>query len=212
MDDNEDGQQALNNVKITLLGGTGVGKTCIIKRFTLNSFDLETPSTSGGSYSIKTLDINGKEIQCDLWDTAGQEKFRSLGRHFYKDSYIVCLVYDITNYNSFNDLKTKWYEDLKLYGEKYSVLGVVGNKSDRYEEEEVKEEEARSYAEEIGATFMLVSAKTGDNIDLLFDTLVRKYLGPEFAVKLQEMQNGHVKGSALSKDKSSPKSNKGGCC
>ncbi len=132
--------------------------------------------------------IDNKPIQLDLWDTAGQEKYRSLGRHFYKDAYIVCLVYDITSLQSFEDLKTKWYNDLKTYGEKYSVLAVVGSKSDNYEKEEVKEEEARKYAKSIGATYMLTSAKTGDNIDLLFDTLIRQYLGPDFVKKVQEMK------------------------
>ena len=71
---------------------------------------------------------------------------------------------------------------------KYNVLAVVGSKSDNYEKEEVKEEEARKYAKSIGATYMLTSAKTGDNIDLLFDTLIRQYLGPDFVKKVQEMK------------------------
>ena len=143
----------------------------------------------GASYSHNVLEIDGnKSIQLELLDTAGQEKYRSLGRHFYKDSYIVCLVYDISYPQSFEDLKEKWYKDLKSYGEKYTVLAVVGSKSDCYENEEVKEEVAREYAKSIGATFMLTSAKTGDNINNLFETLVRQYLGPEFTKKVQEIK------------------------
>ena len=187
MEDGDEGSSE-NSVKVTLLGSTGVGKTCIIKRYTEDSFDENSQTTSGASYSQKPLMIDNKPIQLDLWDTAGQEKYRSLGRHFYKDAYIVCLVYDITSLQSFEDLKTKWYNDLKTYGEKYNVLAVVGSKSDNYEKEEVKEEEARKYAKSIGATYMLTSAKTGDNIDLLFDTLIRQYLGPDFVKKVQEMK------------------------
>ena len=73
-------------------------------------------------------------------------------------------------------LKSKWYDDLKIYGEKYNILTDVGNKSDCYENEAVTEKEGREYANSIGAIFMLVSAKNGDNIELLFDTLVRQYL------------------------------------
>ena len=70
-------------------------------------------STSGASYSQKFIEVDKKGVVLDLWDTAGQEKYRSLGRHFYKDAYIVCLVYDITILQSFKDIQEKWYKDLK---------------------------------------------------------------------------------------------------
>ena len=205
-------QNNADSVKITLLGSSGVGKTCIIKRYTEGSFDENSPSTAGASYSNKSLVIENKHIQLDLWDTAGQEKFRSLGRHFYKDSYIVCLVYDITSIQSFEDLKSKWYDDLKKYGEKYNILAVVGNKSDCYENEAVTEEEGRKYANSIGAIFMLASAKNGDNIELLFDTLVRQYLGPEFNKKVQEMkqEKGDIK--KVTRKNSADKKKKKKCC
>ena len=200
-----------DSVKITLLGSSGVGKTCIIKRYTEGSFDENSQSTSGASYSQKPLVIENKHIQLDLWDTAGQEKYRSLGRHFYKDAYIVCLVYDITNSQSFEDLKTKWYNDLKTFGEKSNILAVVGSKSDCYENEAVKEEEAREYANSIGAVFMLTSAKTGDNIELLFDTLIRQYLGPEFAKKVQEMKQDKGEVKKVTKNSVNKKKSKK-CC
>ena len=105
--------EKMETVKICLIGTSGVGKTCIIKRFNDDIFDHETVSTEGGSYSVKKVTINNKVVQCDVWDTAGQEKFHSITRLFYKDAYIVCLVYDITNYESFKELKEKWYDDLK---------------------------------------------------------------------------------------------------
>ena len=179
MNDEENEDQGIINIKVTLLGDSGVGKTCIIKRYTADDFNLNCGSSIGASYSQKILKINDKEITLDLWDTAGQEKYRALGRHFYKEAFIVCLVYDITNQLTFDNLKM-WYNDLKMYGEKYTVTAVVGNKSDCYEKEEVKEEEARKYAEEIKSHYFLVSAKTGDNIELLFKNLVIEYLGPEF--------------------------------
>ena len=200
----------VDSVKITLLGSSGVGKTCIIKRYTEGGFDENSQSTSGASYSQKPLVIENKHIQLDLWDTAGQEKYRSLGRHFYRDAYIVCLVYNITNSQSFEDLKSKWYTDLKAFGEKNNILAVVGNKSDCYESEAVREEEAREYANSIGAVFMLV-AKKGDNIDLLFDTLIRQYLGPDFTKKVEEMKQdkGEVKKVTKNSDnKKKPKK----CC
>ena len=113
MSESEEEEDNVDSVKITLLGSSGVGKSCIIKRYTDGGFDENSQSTSGANYSQKPLVIENKPIKLDLWDTAGQEKYRSLGRHFYKDAYIVCLVYDITNSQSFEDLKSKWYTDLK---------------------------------------------------------------------------------------------------
>ena len=205
----------MESVKVALLGSSGVGKTCIIKRYTEGNFDENSQSTSGASYSQKILKIETKSIQVDIWDTAGQEKYRSLGKRFYKDAYIVCLVYDITNKESFNDLKEKWYSDLKSFGEKYNILAVVGAKSDCYEKEEVAENEAREYAKSIGATFMLTSAKNGSNIELLFDTLVRQYLGPEFTKKVIEMKKDKGEVIQVTKEKSKDdhkKKKKGGFC
>ena len=201
----------VDSVKITLLGSSGVGKTCIIKRYTEGSFEENCQSTSGASYSQKPLVIENKPIKLDLWDTAGQEKYRSLGRHFYKDAYIVCLVYDITNSKSFEELKSKWYNDLKTFGEKNNILAVVGNKSDCYESEAVREEEAREYANSIGAVFMLTSAKNGDNIDLLFDTLVRQYLGPQFTKKVEEMKQDKGEVKKVTKNSVNKKKSKN-CC
>ena len=200
----------VDSVKITLLGSSGVGKTCIIKRYTEGGFDENSQSTSGASYSQKPLVIENKPIKLDLWDTAGQEKYRSLGRHFYRDAYIVCLVYDITNSQSFEELKSKWYNDLKTFGEKNNILAVVGSKSDCYENEVVKEEEAREYANSIGAVFMLV-AKKGDNIDLLFDTLVRQYLGPQFTKKVEEMKQDKGEVKKVTKNSVNKKKSKN-CC
>ena len=182
---NEEEEQGILNIKVTLLGDSGVGKTCIIKRYTSDDFNSDSGSSIGASYSQKILKINDKEITLDLWDTAGQEKYRALGRHFYKEAFIVCLVYDITSKQTFDNLKM-WYSDLIIYGEKYTVIAVVGNKSDCFEKEAVKEEEARKYAEEINSQYFLVSAKTGDNIKLLFKTLVEKYLGPKFRENIRK--------------------------
>ena len=174
-------------VKITLLGDPGVGKTCIINRFTEDKF-IQKGSTKGAQYSNKNLKIRNNLVKMDIWDTAGQEQYRALGRNFYRDSFIVLLVYDITNKNSFENLEKIWYPDLKEYGEEYKVLAVVGTKSDLYENEEVLEEEARNYAKEKDAIFMLVSAKNGNNINVLFNELAEKYLEKTFK-KVEEMEN-----------------------
>ena len=205
-----DNEQKADSIKITLIGNSGVGKTCIIRRYSLNHYVDNPTSTTGGNYSSKFVEIQGKKYQLDLWDTAGQERYRSLTKHFYKDAYIIVLVYDITKQDSFEELKSVWYPNVLQMGEKYTVLAVVGNKSDLFEDEEVKEEEARKYTESIGATFFQVSAKNGDNIELLFDTLVRKYLGPEFMENLAKLkkEKGEVEGGKITLDPKKQKKKK----
>ena len=176
-------------LKITLIGDTGAGKTCIINRYINDDFFSNKVSTMGVSCSNKLVKEDNKLLRVDLWDTAGQEQYRSLGRHFYKDSYVIILVYDITNRESFENLKIVWYKDLLKYNEKYTILAVVGNKSDLYEIEKVSEDEGRNYAKEINAIFMLVSAKNGDNINNLFNDIVNLYWEPIFQEKVDEMSN-----------------------
>ena len=112
-----------NVIKIVLIGNSGVGKTCISQRYVNDSYiDQKECSTIGSSYFVKNVYINGKEYILDIWDTAGQEKYRSIGKMFYKNAYIVLFVYDITNKKSFIDLKNVWYDELIKTGEKKAVM------------------------------------------------------------------------------------------
>ena len=173
-------QEKSISIKITLLGDSGVGKSSIILRYNLNTFQEDFHSTNGANYTQKKININDINYQLDIWDTAGQEKYRSLGRNFYRDAYIVILVYDIIRKDSFDNLKNIWYPELLKYGEKFKILAVVGNKCDRYEEETVNEDEGRAFANEIKAIFVTTSAKTGNNIKYLFYTLIDLYIKPDF--------------------------------
>ena len=192
-------------IKVTLIGNSGVGKTCIIARYTDDTFNENSASTIGVNFIEKAIQIDNKEYTLNIWDTAGQEKYQSLGKHFYKDSYIVCLVYDITNQESLDAIKSIWYPNLQKFGEQYSVLAVVGNKSDLYENGELADEEqAKNFAKEINATFMLTSAKNGDGINKLFKILTEKLLSnPKFSGK---------KGKGLSLDKNNNGQKKKKCC
>ena len=197
------------SIKVTLLGNPGVGKTCIISRYVDNIFNENNASTIGANYVEKEIKRNNKVYQLDIWDTAGQEKFHSLGKHFYKDSYVVIFVYDITNQESLDALKSIWYPDLQKYGEKYSVLAVVGSKCDLYESDELaNEEQAKAFAKEINALFMLTSAKSGDGINKLFDDLTDKFLSPEFNPKYKEMIGEKEGNVVLTKEKSNEEGKK----
>lgn len=163
-------------IKVTLIGESSVGKTCIINKYCKNIFNEDVDSTLGANYSQKKLERNGQKIRLDLWDTAGQEKYRAIGRHFYKESFIVCLVYDITNTDSFENLKKIWYPELVEYGEKYKIIGLIGNKVDKYLDETVSTEEGEKFAKEINAVYKRTSALKGIGIEDLFNELIDKYL------------------------------------
>ena len=199
------------SIKVVLIGNSGVGKTCISQRYVNDKFIANEQSTVGASYFQKTLEIDGKPIQLDIWDTAGQEKYRSMGKMFYKDALIVLFVYDITDKKSFLEIKNVWYYEIKNSGEKHLVLAVVGNKSDLYLNEQVDEDEARKWADDIGAIFALVSAKEGDCIDLLFDNVVKKYLSPDFVAKINSEKKRKGKTNNLEKSIESKKNKKRFC-
>ena len=127
--------------KVVLLGDSGVGKTCIISRYISNSFDKNSATTNGASFCSKNVKFEqlGKNLLLDIWDTAGQEKYKALTKFFYKDAAVCILVYDITRKESFDNLKNYWYNQLKENSDKNIIIGVAGNKSDLYESEQVKE-------------------------------------------------------------------------
>ena len=197
------------NIKIALLGDSGVGKSSIALRYTNDSFDDNYISTNGAAYSNKVVQKYGDTYQLDIWDTAGQERFRSLGKNFYKDAYIVLLVYDITRLESFENLKNIWYQELKENGEQNPIIAIVGNKSDLYEEEEiVKEEDARKYAKEIDALFNLVSAKNGLGIENLFNDILDAYLKNNYPEKIEKINQARKVSVRLDKKNHSDSENK----
>ena len=118
-DDEED--EGAQTCKVVLLGESGVGKTCIIARFINNTFEDNLISTTGASYAGKTMtfdEYGGKSIKFEIWDTAGQEKYRSLTKIFYKDAGAAILVYDITRKESFDELQKYWLNQIKDFAPK----------------------------------------------------------------------------------------------
>ena len=174
--------------KVVLLGDSGVGKTCIISRYISGAFDQNSPSTNGASYASKILTFErlNKTISLDIWDTAGQEKYKSLTKFFYKDAAVAILVYDTTQKESFESMKSYWYQQLQEFGSKDIILGVAGNKCDMYEKEEVSENDAKQFAESIGAFFEITSAKNNTGINDLFMNAANRFVDPNFKGKIGE--------------------------
>ena len=151
----EDSQE----IKTILVGMSGTGKTNIINAMTNQPFDSNKISTLTSTFIEKVIEINKKQYRIELWDTAGQEKYKSLTKIFLKDSKIVIFVYDITTQESFEEVNY-WVTTVKeILGEE-PVYGLVGNKKDLYMNEEIDEDTGRNKADEIGALFKLTSAKS----------------------------------------------------
>ena len=146
--------------KVIFLGEAGVGKTSLMKVSIGEKFDEVYNSSISLSFNPKEILYNNKKYIFNLWDTIGQEKYKSLTKIFYKKSKLVIFVYDITNRKSFENLNY-WVQSVndELANEKH-IKAIVGNKSDLYLKEEVSETEGKQYASEKNAKFKLCSAKS----------------------------------------------------
>ena len=168
-----------NRIKLILLGDVGVGKSAIIQRFYDNTFEENILTTFNASFLEKEVTIKGKKVVLEIWDTVGQEQYRSMTQLFVKNSKIIILVYNVTRMKTFESLNY-WYDFINKELGSNIVLGLAGNKTDlifedNYEEE-VSPEKGREFAEKIGASFALVSAKeSGNEIKVLFYELLTKY-------------------------------------
>ena len=191
-----------DDIKTILVGRTGTGKTNIINAIVGVKFDSSEMTTSTAAFVDKTIKVSGKDYHLAIWDTAGQEKFRSLTKIFIKDAKIVIFVYSITDKESFKEIDF-WLETVKnILGDK-PVLGLAGNKKDLFQEEQVGEEEGEKKAKEIGAIFKLTSAKTKVGINEFIEKLVEEYakkIGdiPDES-KGEKLKSGHDKEKKKSK-------------
>ena len=153
--------------KYIIIGDSAVGKSNILLRYIHDKFNEEFQSTIGVEFGAKNLKIEDKIYRIQIWDTAGQETFRSITRAYYKNSVCACVVYDITNKNTFQNVKS-WIEDCKKQSPKTVFLVLIGNKVDLEDRREVTYEEGSIYAQKNGMLFFETSAKTGKNIEEIF--------------------------------------------
>ena len=162
-------------IKVILVGEAGTGKTSLINTSIGMEFKDFLPSSATNSFAPKEIKIDGKKYILNLWDTIGQEQFRSLTKIFIKDSKIVIFVYDITNYKSFEEVDF-WLNTVKEILGDTAIFGLAGNKKDLFQNEKVIEEEGEKKAADNGAIFKLTSAKTGAGINDFMQSLLEKYV------------------------------------
>ena len=153
--------------KLIFLGDQGVGKSCILNRFMNNTFTEEYQATIGLDFQSKNVQIDNQDIHLLLYDTAGQEKFRSLIPMYTRDANIILLVYEVTSKDSFLHLN-HWLNDLTTVKKDEVIFVVVGNKTDLEDKREVSREEGEQFAKDNDYLFAEVSAKDGKGFQDLF--------------------------------------------
>ena len=183
MSKNEESKES--EIKVILLGDSGVGKTNLINIVTGKEFNENENVSIANSLSKKIIKLNENEYKINLWDTIGQEKFRQLTKLFYYNSKIVIFVYDITSRESFNSLPN-WVKEVEEIIGNDIIKGLIGNKIDLFLKEEVGQAEGEKFAKSINAEFLTVSAK--ESPPKLFEdflaVLVGKYISKQTGVKL----------------------------
>ena len=160
--------------KIVILGDTSVGKTCFFNRYVDNTFEEKTLGTIGIEYRLKNVQLeNGSTIKLQIWDTAGQERFNSISKSYYRGAHAIILIFSVTNKKSFENVKT-WVNQIKEETNEKITLILVGNKIDLVDKREIMENEGEELANEFDINYYECSAKTGENINLAFNELIKK--------------------------------------
>ncbi len=160
--------------KILLLGDSEVGKSCFLMRYSENVFIENYITTIGLDYKLKTVKLDtGKTIKVQLWDTAGQDKYRTIAKNYYKGSHGILLLYDITKQSSFDNIR-EWVRDIKEEVNEKAILFLIGNKIDMEDQRKIPKEKGVELAEEFKIPFFEASAKSGENVDEVFKALYNK--------------------------------------
>ena len=165
----------MSSIKLILVGEAQVGKTAIINQYIQNTFEEEYIATIGQEKQTKEITLkNGTKFKLEIWDTIGQDSYSAANKIFMRNAKIALLVYDITKEESFKNLNKFYTQVCDINGKDKIIFGVVGNKSDLYEERTVEEEDGQKYATDIGASFFETSAKDHDTIENLFEGICEK--------------------------------------
>ncbi|EOA38499.1 hypothetical protein CARUB_v10010267mg [Capsella rubella] len=157
--------------KVVLIGDSGVGKSNLLSRFTRNEFCLESKSTIGVEFATRTLQVEGRTVKAQIWDTAGQERYRAITSAYYRGALGALLVYDVTKPTTFENV-SRWLKELRDHADSNIVIMLIGNKTDLKHLRAVATEDAQSYAEKEGLSFIETSALEALNVEKAFQTIL----------------------------------------
>ncbi len=169
-----------NLYKILVLGDAAVGKTNFLIRFTENTFADNYINTIGFDYRSEIITIDEKKVKLQIWDTAGQDRYRSMTKNLYHKAQGVVLMFDVTCESSFNSIKS-WLKSIKdMSGDKMTIV-LVGNKIDDEKNRKISEEEAKELANENGLEYIAASGKANINVKETFYALAKNIMGRKLA-------------------------------
>lgn len=167
--------------KLLLIGDSSVGKSCLLLRFADDSYVDSYISTIGVDFKIRTVELEGKTVKLQIWDTAGQERFRTITSSYYRGAHGIIIVYDVTETESFNNVK-QWLNEIDRYATDTVCKLLVGNKCDLVDNKVVDSQTAKAFADELGIPFLETSAKDSINVEQAFLTMaaeIKKKMGSQ---------------------------------
>jgi len=156
--------------KLLLIGDSGVGKSCLLLRFADHTYTESYISTIGVDFKIRTIDLDGKTIKLQIWDTAGQERFRTITSSYYRGAHGIIVVYDVTDPESYNNVK-QWLNEIDRYASENVCKLLVGNKCDLMSKKSVDYDTAKEFADKLDIPFLETSAKAATNVEKAFLTM-----------------------------------------
>jgi len=154
-------------IKLLMIGDSGVGKSCLLLRFSDDSFTTSFITTIGIDFKIKTVEIDGKRVKLQIWDTAGQERFRTITTAYYRGAMGILLVYDITDEQSFLNIRN-WIRNIEQHASDSVQKILIGNKCDMTDDRIITKDRGQELADEYGIKFYETSAKTDQNVKEAF--------------------------------------------
>ena len=162
-------------IKLLLIGNTYVGKTMIVQKFIDNSFSKSTVSTIGVDLQSKIIDINGKKVKYLIWDTAGEDRMKTMTYSYYRGCHVILVVYDVTERKSFQNVTT-WVECIDKFAKSNVLRILVGNKTDLEDKRVVSTEEGKKLAEENGLKYYEISALKITGLHEMFEDIAKEYV------------------------------------
>ena len=203
--DKEQDEEDYRLYKILLLGDCAVGKACLLLRYCENSFQESHLATIGLDFRLKTITLeNNRKIRIQIWDTAGEDRFRSITRNYYKGAHGIVLIYDVTDQQSFQHIKD-WVDKIKEESKEGVIIYLVGNKIDLIDKRIITNADGKKLSEEIKIKYYETSAKDSIGVNEVFENLVKDMDNFYSEQHQEEMETIHI-------DKKDKKKRKLRCC
>ena len=191
MDEEVVSVEDLIKLKLIVVGNQSTGKSCILNRFVNETFDERYQATIGLDFQSKNITIHDQDVRLIIYDTAGQEKFRSLIPMYIREAQIILFIYDISDRESFDSMP-RWIQEVKDVINKEVVYTLIGNKIDLEKERKVTFDEGKKLAEQNNFVFQEVSAKTGENFEKLFEVQIYEAVYNKFRSEFDKREEGEI--------------------